>query len=150
MSRKAASGFRRQASASALLLVLLAVFVAACGGDDGGPESVAGVWELVSIEGQPLPIRLYADETDTMIYNAATLTLDAAHTYELLVEADYFSSLDGWKEVSVVGDGQWERDGDDVRLWFETPTESIEQTLYYENGRLVTRGQFSGDLAFEE
>ena len=133
----------------ALLVWVLAVGVA-CDDEDG--TTIAGEWGLVTIAGQPLPVRIIENPTDTSSILSGVLEFEAGHTYELEVEIEHrYDFGDGLYVDTIEGseDGEWRRIGDDVELEAEFFGETYLDTLYLENGRLVGRGGIFGDYVYE-
>ena len=103
-------------------LTLLMLGLAACSSDDGGttgPEetSFAGVYSLVSVDGDPIPILIFEDASEKSECTGGTLTLtDGADVYSGTFTLKFLFRFERKVEGTVHNneqdiDGTWRRQG---------------------------------------
>ena len=151
-----ASSVRPAASAWTHLALLAALPIAACDGDDGSPDggsaaSLAGLWVLASVDGEPLPAFASQDGAATLVVHTGALQLNEDQTFVEAYELWRVENPDS-SDVHLAASGAWSRDDDALRLAIP-PNSGLGDSLILfwsvENDRLVNELTGWGPLVFE-
>jgi len=135
-------------------LAFLVLGLAACSSDDGGatgPEgtSFAGVYSLISVDGDPIPILILEDANEKSECTGGTLTLmDGADVYSGTFTASYHFRFEQKVQGTVHNnvqdmDGTWERQGSSLTFDDDGDTQP-EATATVSGNRLTLTGNDDG------
>jgi hypothetical protein len=117
-----------------LLLPVWFVFAVACNGDeDGAPRTIIGTWDMVSIDGDPLPVDVSSSGVDTTRVLAGTLTFEAGGAAEMM-DSLYIRSDGVPLTTAIRFPGEWEPYEGDILIYFD-----IEESARFEHeGSFIT------------
>ena len=134
-------------------LVLLLVGAVACSSDDGettGPveTSIAGVYNLVSVDGTPMPYLIFEDATGKSECTGGTLTLTNGAgvnrgTFVTRVQLRFEDASGTVHNNERTIDGTWERDGSSLTLDDDGDNQP-EATATLSGNRLTLNGVEGG------
>ena len=134
-------------------LVLLLVGAVACSSDDGettGPveTSIAGVYNLVSVDGTPMPYLIFEDATGKSECTGGTLTLTNGAgvnrgTFVTRVQLRFEDASGTVHNNERIIDGAWERDGSSLTLDDDGDNQP-EATATLSGNRLTLNGVEGG------
>ena len=116
---------------------LAALTITACGDDPVGPDSIAGTYQLNTINGQPLPFTLIEDGSDRLELIAGTIVLRSNSTFTDSTTLRLTSGTTVQTEPTVAT-GTFAIDDDIITF---TPTDSPPYTVTVSGSTLVQREQ---------
>lgn len=134
-------------------LVLLMVGSVACSSDDGeatGPveTSIAGVYNLISVDGNPMPYLIFEDATGKSECTGGSLTLTNGTgvnrgTFVTRVQLRFEDATGTVHNNERIIDGAWERDGSSLTLDDDGDNQP-EATATLSGNRLTLNGVDGG------
>lgn len=135
-------------------LVLLMVGSVACSSDDGEPTgpvetSIAGVYNLISVDGNPMPYLIFEDANEKSECTDGTLTLtDGANAWSGTFTASYRFRFEQKGQGIVHNnvqdmDGTWERQGSSL-TFDDDGDNQPEATATVSGNRLTLTGNDDG------
>lgn len=136
-----------------ILLVLLMVGSVACSSDDGeatGPveTSIAGVYNLISVDGNPMPYLIFEDATGKSECTGGSLTLTNGTgvnrgTFVTRVQLRFEDATGTVHNNERIIDGAWDRDGSSLTLDDDGDNQP-EATATISGNRLTLNGVDGG------
>ena len=134
-------------------LALLVLSLGACSSDDGGATgpvetSIAGVYNLVSVDGTPMPYLIFEDATGKSECTGGTLTLTNGAgvnrgTFVTRVQLRFEDASGTVHNNERIIDGAWERDGSSLTLDDDGDNQP-EATATLSGNRLTLNGVDGG------